>query len=92
MKWVLPAAGVKFLVKDFKTKGDVVAKFATLPNVWTSCIPPHGATLEDATLEDAPEYIEAVFAEVTPIAAVAEVATVAEVQGDAMVLALPRPF
>ena len=49
MKWVLPAAGVKFLVKDFKKKDDIIAKFVTLPNVWTSYIPPRGATLENAT-------------------------------------------
>jgi hypothetical protein len=88
MKWVLPAAGVKFLVKDFKKKDDIVTKFATLPNVWTSYIPPRGATLENATLEDVPEDAEGVVAEVTPIAAVAEVSTVAEVLGEAMVLAV----
>ena len=92
MKWVLPAAGVKFLVKDFKKKDDIIAKFVILPNVWTSYIPPRGATLENATLENATLEVApiAAIAEVAPIAvaevaSVAEVLTVVEVPGDAMI-------
>ncbi len=79
MKWVLPAASVKFLLKDFKKKDDIVVKFATLRNVWTSYIPPRGATLENATLEDTPEDTEAVVAEVAPIAALVKVAPIAKI-------------
>ena len=51
MKWVLPTAGVKFLVKDFKKKDEIIAKFATLERVWTSYIPPCEATFEEDAAE-----------------------------------------
>jgi hypothetical protein len=47
LKWVLPEAGVKFLVKDYKKKEEIVAKLETLEKVWTSYIPPSAAVAED---------------------------------------------
>ena len=38
--WVLPAAGVSFLVKDYKKKDVIIAKLETLAQAWTSFIPP----------------------------------------------------
>jgi hypothetical protein len=48
LRWVLPAAGVSFLVKDYKKKEAIIAKLNSLNEPWTSFIPPRGATLEVA--------------------------------------------
>lgn len=48
VRWVLPAANVSGLLKDLKKKEAIIAKLATLPNVWTSYIPPREAPLEVA--------------------------------------------
>ena len=48
LRWVLPAAGVSFLVKDYKKKEAIIAKLNSLSKPWTSFIPPRGATLEVA--------------------------------------------
>jgi hypothetical protein len=36
---VLPEAKVPFLLKDLKKRDQIVAKLATLPNLWTTYIP-----------------------------------------------------
>ena len=38
---------MKFLVKDYKKKEEIVAKLETLEKVWTSYIPPSAAVAED---------------------------------------------
>jgi hypothetical protein len=48
VRWVLPEAKVEFLLKDLKKKAQIVAKLATLPNVWTSYIPVRAATTNTA--------------------------------------------
>jgi hypothetical protein len=45
ISWVLPEAKVDFLLKELKKKEDILAKLATLPNSWTSCIPRMQQTL-----------------------------------------------
>jgi hypothetical protein len=40
IRWVLPAAGVSFLVKDYQKKDVIIAKLETLEQAWTSFIPP----------------------------------------------------
>ena len=90
IKWVLPTAGVKFLVKVFKKKDEIIAKFATLERVWTSYIPPREATFEDAP-EDAevavPDVVEDAVEVAENAAEVAEnAAEVADVP-DVMVVA-----
>jgi hypothetical protein len=37
---VLPEAKVPFLLKDLKKRDQILAKLATLPNDWTTYIPP----------------------------------------------------
>lgn len=39
IRWVLPEAKVPFLLKDLKKRDQIVAKLATLPNLWTTYIP-----------------------------------------------------
>ena len=39
IRWVLPEAKVPFLLKDLKKRDQMVAKLATLPNLWTTYIP-----------------------------------------------------
>jgi hypothetical protein len=42
-RWVLPAAGVEVVLKDYKKKEAMIAKLESLPEPWTSYIPPgHG--------------------------------------------------
>jgi hypothetical protein len=48
LRWVLSAAGVSFLVKDYKKKEAIIEKLNSLDEPWTSFIPPCGATLEVA--------------------------------------------
>ena len=48
IRWVLPKAKVEFLLKDLKKKEQIVAKLATLPNIWTSYIPNRAAVTTDA--------------------------------------------
>ena len=48
IRWVLPEAKVEFLLKDLKKKAQIVAKLATLPNIWTSYIPPRAAVTNAA--------------------------------------------
>ena len=48
IRWVLPEAKVEFLLKDLKKKEQIVAKLATLPNIWTSYIPNRAAVTTDA--------------------------------------------
>ena len=43
IRWVLPEAKVEFLLKDLKKKEQIVAKLATLPNIWTSYVPNRAA-------------------------------------------------
>jgi len=38
VRWVLPEAKVESLLKDLK-KEQIIAKLATLPNNWITCIP-----------------------------------------------------
>ena len=37
---MLPEAKVPFLLKDLKKRDQILAKLATLPNDWTTYIPP----------------------------------------------------
>lgn len=39
IRWVLPEAKVPFLLKDLKKRDQIVAKLATLPNLWNTYIP-----------------------------------------------------
>ena len=39
IRWVLPEAKVPFLLKDLKKRDQIVAKLATLPNLWITYIP-----------------------------------------------------
>jgi hypothetical protein len=48
LRWVLPAAGVDFLVKDFKKKETIKAKLESLPQSWESYIPPGENAVVDA--------------------------------------------
>ena len=48
LRWVLPAAGVDFLVKDFKKKEAIKAKLDSLPQAWESYIPPGENNVVDA--------------------------------------------
>jgi hypothetical protein len=40
IRWVLPEAKVDFLSKDLKRKDQILTKLASLPNEWTTYIPP----------------------------------------------------
>ena len=40
IRWVLPEAKVDFLLKDLKRKDQILTKLASLPNEWTTYIPP----------------------------------------------------
>jgi hypothetical protein len=40
VRWVLPEAKVPFFLKDLKKRDQILAKLATLPNDWTTYIPP----------------------------------------------------
>jgi hypothetical protein len=43
VRWVLPAAKVDHLLKDLKRKDQILQKLASLPNEWTTYIPPRHA-------------------------------------------------
>ena len=40
LRWVMPAAGVTVVLKNFKKKDVIIAKLQTLELAWTSFIPP----------------------------------------------------
>ena len=47
-RWVLPAAGVEVALKDYKKKEAMIAKLESLPDPWTSYIPPGNGNMEIA--------------------------------------------
>ena len=55
VRWVLPEAKVPFLLKDLKKRDQILAKLATLPNDWTTYIPPKGVVpiIPPTTVEEA---------------------------------------
>ena len=48
LRWVIQAAGVTVVLKDYKKKDVIVAKLESLPSPWTSYIPPFDEPAEES--------------------------------------------
>ena len=48
LRWVIQAAGVTVILKDYKKKDVIVAKLESLPSPWTSYIPPFDEPAEES--------------------------------------------